>query len=70
MHLFFTYGTGGLLGAVAAHALIVSVIIALVVAVIVGIVLYVLPPTRPYAGGRRGPRVPRPHPAAVALSAR
>jgi hypothetical protein len=50
MHLLLSYGTGVLLAALGAHALIVGVIIALLVAAIVGVVLYVLPPTRPYAG--------------------
>jgi hypothetical protein len=50
MHLLSSYGTGVLLAAFGAHALIVGVIIALLAAAIVGLVLYVLPPTRPYAG--------------------
>jgi hypothetical protein len=51
MNLLSSYGTGVVLaGALGVHALITAILIALVVAVVVGLVLYVLPPTRAYAG--------------------
>jgi hypothetical protein len=51
MHLISSYGTGAILaGALGAHALITAVLIALVVAIIVGAILYLLHPTRAYAG--------------------
>jgi hypothetical protein len=51
MHQLASYGTGAILaGALGAHALVTAVLIALVVAIIVGAILYLLPPTRPYAG--------------------
>jgi hypothetical protein len=51
MHLISSYGTGAILaGALGANALVTAVLIALIVAAVVGLILYVLPPTRPYAG--------------------
>jgi uncharacterized membrane-anchored protein len=54
MHLLLSYGTGVLLAAFGAHALIVGVIIALLVAAIVGLVLYVLRPDAAVRRCRRG----------------
>jgi hypothetical protein len=42
MHLFFTYGTGGLLGALGVHVLIALVIAIIVAAIVAGIVYFVL----------------------------
>jgi hypothetical protein len=39
-----------LAASIGAHALIVAVLVALVIAAIVGLVLYVVVPTRPFAG--------------------
>jgi hypothetical protein len=39
-----------LVATLGAHALVIAVVVALLVAVLVGLVLWVLPPTRPFAG--------------------